>query len=366
MSDAKTGKPQVAWIGLGPVGEPLARRVLAAGYPLAVCAVNADEEPAAAALVEAGARRCATLAEAAGRADVVFTLLGLPEAVEELYLAKGGLVESAKKGARLVDLSASDPQLAHDVAEVAEVSGLHAFDAPVAGGASAARAGTLTAFCGATEADVEPVRPLLDLFAEKVLPLGAPGKGQHAMVAHQIALAVNLVGLSEALTYAHQAGVDERALLDGMGDGLAGSAVLDVLAPKMLEGDTRAGQPVCDMVKDLGLALAGAEEMELTLPATDTANELFGILNEIGGARMGVQALNLVYQDEATCAAHGLDWSVLSKDEDDEDGQGFVGADHGEACSCGHGHAHGHGEACDCGCDDGCDCGCDQGDFSQN
>ena len=105
-------------------------------------------------------------------------------------------------------------------------------------------------------------------------------------------------------------------------------------------------------VKDLGLILQAAEDMELTLPGVETVNQMYNMLKELGGGRMGTQALDLVYEDEATCAAHGLDWSLLGQDEDDED---FEGADHGEDCTCGCGHDHGEGAACGCG-DAGCDC----------
>jgi 3-hydroxyisobutyrate dehydrogenase len=348
MNETTTAKLTVAWIGTGAMGAPMARRVLDAGYPLAVF----DRDPTACAeLVAAGARLASSPADALKGAQVAFTMLGFPEEVEEVYLAKDGLVGAAEPGTYLVDLSTSDPNLAHDIAEVAEVSELHAFDAPVAGSVADAKAGLLTAFCGATDEAIAPVLPLIQTFADRAVAFGAAGKGQTAKLASQVALAANLVGMAEALSFAGQGGVDASLLLDAMGDGVSSSAVLDVLAPKAAAGDYTAGLQVGHFVKDLGLILAGAEELELTLPGVDTANELFGILNEIGGARMGVQSLGLVYADEATCAAHGLDWSVLAKDEDDE-AEGFVGADHGEGCACGC-----HDHDCDCeDCDGDCDC----------
>ena len=348
-------KQSVAFIGTGIMGEPMARHLIEAGYPVAV--YNRTPEKCAA-LVELGARLAASPADAAAEADVVITMVGYPEDVEELYLARGGLVEASKEGAVLIDMTTSDPGLARDIAEVAQVSGRRAFDAPVTGGQAGAQNATLTVFCGATEEDVTPVRALLECLGPRVVCMGGPGKGQMAKLVNQTALAGCMVGLVEGLSLARQGGLDAAATLDAIRGGMAGSVAMEAFGHKILDGDFAPGFMVEHYVKDLGLALMVAEELELTLPGVETANQLYGILDAIGGSRMGTQALDLVYADEAACAAAGLDWSLLSKDEDEEEG-GFVGADHGDDCGCGchdHGHSHGHhAHGCDCGCCDGGD-----------
>lgn len=360
-------KPSVAFIGTGIMGGAMARHLLEAGYPLTVC--NRTPQKCAA-LVEKGARLAATPAEAAKDADVVITMVGYPEEVEELYLSRGGLLEASKPGAYLIDMTTSSPELARDIHEVAEVSDRHAFDAPVTGGQQGAENATLTVFCGAGEDEVAPVRPLLETLGSEVLAFGAAGKGQLAKLANQTALAGCMVGVVEALSLARSGGLDTGLLIEALRGGMADSTALEVLAPKMVARDFAPGFKVEHYVKDLGLILQAAEDADLTLPGVETANELYNLLAEIGGKQMGTQALDLVYADEPTCAAHGLDWSVLSRD-DDEDLDGFVGADHGD-CGCdqehGHGrsHAHAHGHDGDCGCDcdgdcdcDDCGCGCD-------
>lgn len=342
MSEAKQ---HVAFIGTGIMGSAMVVNLLEAGFPVTVYNRTAAK---CAPLAERGARVASSPAQAAAEADVVVTMVGYPEDVEELYLAKGGLVESSRPGAYLIDMTTSSPRLARDIAEVAEVSGRHAFDAPVTGGQAGAQAGTLTVFCGASEEDVEPVRQVLAAMGELIVACGGPGKGQMAKLANQTALAGSMLGLVEAVSFAQEGGLDVRATLAALMTGTAASSAMAALGPKMVEGDFAPGFMVEHYVKDLGLILEVAEEEELTLPGVETANELYNLLAEIGGKRMGTQALSLVYADEQTCASHGLDWSLLDSDEDEE------GADHAEGCGCADHDHHGH---CSCGCDD---------DYAQN
>lgn len=339
------GKQRVAFIGVGIMGGAMARNLIKAGYPLTVYNRTAAK---CAPLAELGARVAATPAEAAADADVVITMVGYPEDVEELYLAKGGLIDASREGAYLIDMTTSSPELARDIYEVAEVSERHAFDAPVTGGPLGAQAGTLTVFCGADEETIAPVRGVLDAMAAKVYAFGGAGKGQMAKLANQTALAGCMVGLMEGLAFAKQGGLDQEMLLDALRGGMADSTALQQFGPKVLADDYAPGFMVDHYVKDLGLILQTAEEEELTLPGVEAVNQLYALLQQIGGGRMGTQALNLVYEDEATCAAHGLDWSRLDDDEDDGE------ADE-NACGCGC--EGGHDGGCDCGCDDGCDCG---------
>lgn len=202
MTDSK---PSVAFIGTGIMGAPIAGHILDAGYPLTVynrTKAKADD------LVARGAVWAASPAEAAAGADVVFTMVGYPEDVEELYLAKDGLLASSKPGATLIDLTTSSPDLARDISKLAEVSERHAFDCPVTGGESGAVAGTLTLICGATEEQVEPLRPLLETFGAQIFCFGEAGQGQAAKLCNQVALASSMVGMADTLALAEQSGLD--------------------------------------------------------------------------------------------------------------------------------------------------------------
>lgn len=339
---------RVALVGSSPLAAAVAARLMEAGCDLTLC------NPSGTVAAAPGVRVAGSVAEAAAEADVVLTLLELPEDVEELYLARGGLIEAAHAGSYLIDLSPSSPSLARDIAEVAEVSNMHAFDAPLTGGVDEVRAGVAVALCGASEKDVEPVRSLLEKIAARVVVFGGAGKGQLAKLSCQTALAGCVVGLVEALSLAKQGGLALGGVLEALNAGPSASATLQRLGSQIAAGDYAAGLPVSQLVTSLCLTLEAAEGSELTLPGVETANQLFGILNEIGGADKGVQALDLVYADEATCAANGLDWALLDEEHDEDDD--FEGADHGEECGCGHDHHHHH---------HGCDCGC-EADYEQN
>lgn len=326
-------KQKVAFIGTGIMGAPIAGHILDAGYPLTVYnRTQAKAQP----LVERGATLAATPAEAAAGADVIFTMVGYPEDVEELYLAGDGLLTASKPGAILIDLTTSAPSLARDIAGAAAVSERTAFDCPVTGGQAGAIAGTLTAIIGATERDIEPVRELLSTFTSRIFCFGGAGKGQAAKLANQVSLAASMVGMADALSYAQQAGLDLELTRDMILTGTGKSGAMEQLAPKALEGDWKPGFMVKHFIKDIGLALQEAEDYEIALPGADTAYGLYDMLDAIGGAELGTQAITLLYAEEADAAAAGLDWSLYTQEQGDE-------------CGCGHDHDHEHGEGCGCG-----------------
>lgn len=353
-----TKKLNVAFIGTGIMGAPIAGHILDMGYPLTV--FNRTKSKAEGLLAK-GAVWADSPSAAAEGADVVFTMVGYPADVEEIYLSGTGLLACAKEGAYLIDLTTSAPELARDIAGAAEVCGKHAFDCPVTGGESGAIAGTLTAIVGATERDIEPVRELLETFTSKIFCFGGAGKGQAAKLSNQVALASSMVGMADALSFAQQNDLDVEQVREMICSGTGSTGAMATLAPKALAGDFKPGFLVEHFLKDLGLALSVAEEKELALPGADTAFTLYDMLEAIGGARMGTQAITLLYQEEADAVAAGLDWSLYTAahEHDDECGCGHDHEDEHE-CQCGHnhdedheccgGHGHGHGEGHECRC----------------
>lgn len=330
-------KQRVAFIGTGIMGAPIAGHIMDAGYPLTVYnRTEAKAQP----LVERGAVWSASPAEAVRDADVVFTMVGYPEDVEELYLSSDGLLAASKPGAVLIDLTTSSPALARDIAEAAAVSDRMAFDCPVTGGESGAIAGALTAIAGATERDIEPVRALLETFTARIFCFGGAGKGQSAKLANQIALASSMVGMADALSLAQQSGLDLEQTRKMILTGTGASGAMDSLAPKALDGDWKPGFMVKHFIKDIRLALEEAEEKEIALPGADTAYALYDMLDAIGGAELGTQAITLLYQEEGDAVAAGLDWSLYTNAHE-----------HGDECGCGHDHEH--GDECGCGHDHG-------------
>ncbi len=344
-------KERVAFIGTGIMGAPIAGHIMDAGYPLTVYnRTRATAEP----LIERGATWAGSAAEAAADADVVFTMVGYPTDVEEIYLSGDGLLACAKPGAVLVDLTTSSPELARDIAEAAAVDGRLAFDCPVTGGESGAQAGTLTAIAGATERDLDRVRPIIECFTSKIFCFGGPGKGQSAKLSNQIALASSMVGMADALAFAEQEGIDLDEVREMILGGTGSTGAMEQLAPKALVGDWKPGFKVEHFLKDLGLALQEAEEREIALPGADTAFTLYDMLDAIGGGALGTQAVTLLYQEEAAAVAAGLDWSRYTAQHEHDHGEGCgCGHDHGDdhECTCGHDHGHGHDHECACGHD---------------
>lgn len=334
----------VAFIGTGIMGAPIAGHILDAGYSVRVFTRTKSK---AAGLIERGAAWAESAEAAVEDADVVFTMVGYPQEVEEIYLAGDGLLATSKPGAYLIDLTTSSPELARDIAEAAEVSGRHAFDCPVTGGESGAIAGTLTLIVGATERDIEPVREVLECFSSNIFCFGGAGKGQAAKLANQVALASSMVGMADAMAFAQQNGLDLEQTRQMICSGTGKSGAMEQLAPKALDGDYKPGFMVQHFLKDLGLALQVAEEKEIALPGCDTAFTLYDMLDAIGGARLGTQAITLLYQEEADAVAAGLDWSLYTSQHEED-----------EECGCGCGHDHGHDHECGCGHDHGEDHEC--------
>lgn len=321
----------IAFIGTGIMGAPIAGHLLDAGYHLSVH--NRTREKADG-LVARGATWADSVADAARDADVVFTMVGLPSDVEEVYLSSEGLLRATRKGTWLIDLTTSSPELARDIHAAAEIEDKHAFDCPVTGGEQGAQAGTLSLIAGITEREAEPVLPLLRTFSDNIYYFDKAGAGQAAKLCNQVALAGCMVGYAEALALAEQSGVDRREVVELMQHGMANSVAMQQLAPRSVEGDYRPGFISQHMLKDLGLAVSAAEDLDLSLPGTRNAFDLYDLLCEVGGARLGTQAVSLLYRDEDTCKAAGLDWSLLDQDEGDQHRH-----EGDEAC---HGHCHGH------------------------
>ena len=333
---------KIAFVGTGIMGSAIAGHILDAGYDVTV--TNRTKAKAEG-LLACGAKWAQTPAEAAKDADVIFTMVGYPTDVEDVYLSTDGLIRVAKRGAWLIDLTTSAPQLARDIHDAAEVEDKHTFDCPVTGGQQGAIDGTLTLIVGATQEEVAPVLPILETFSSKVFYFDVPGGGQTAKLCNQVSLASCMVGYADALALAEQAGIDQRQVLDLMANGTGGSGASRSLAPKALDGDYKPGFMVEHLRKDIALALQRAEDLDVAMPGAETAFTLFDTLCQVGGSHMGTQALSLLYADEATGAAAGLDWSLLNADDyaDADGGCGCGG--HGEGGCCGgHGEGHDHGD----------------------
>lgn len=307
---------KVALIGTGIMGAPIGGHILDAGFELAM--YNRTKSKAEG-LVEKGATWAESPAAAARGADLVLTMVGYPKDVEEVYLGRDGVLDGAPRGAWLVDLTTSSPALARELHEAAEVVGKHAVDCPVTGGQAGAQAGTLTLMVGATEDEAQILLPVLRTFSSAIHFMGGAGKGQATKLCNQVSLASCMVGYADALALAEAFDIDAEHMLDVVTHGMGDSRAMEQLAPKSVDGDFRPGFLSEHLRKDIALALEEGRERELTLPGAETAFTLYDTLCQIGGARLGTQALTLLYEDEAAGVAAGLDWSLLETGDGEQD-----------------------------------------------
>lgn len=285
-------QPTIGFIGTGVMGRSMAANVMKAGYPL--CVYNRTKAKAAE-LIEAGATWKDTVAQVAAASDVIITVVGYPEDVEQTYLGEGGLIANAKSGATLIDMTTSKPSLAQDIHKQAAAKGLRALDAPVSGGDVGARNATLSIMVGGDEETFAAMKPLLETMGNNVVYQGPAGAGQHTKMCNQIAIASNMMGVCEAVAYAKQAGLDPAVVLDSIESGAAGSWSLSNLAPRMMKGDFAPGFYVKHFIKDMRIALEAAEEMGLDTPGLALAKSLYDKLAAEGEEDSGTQALIKLY-----------------------------------------------------------------------
>lgn len=284
---------KIAFVGTGVMGAGMASHLLSAGARLVVYNRTKDK---ARGLLDAGAAWADTPGFAAAGSDLVFTMVGYPADVEDIYLAPGGIIESAGPGTILVDHTTSDPSLAVRIAQAAKARDMVALDAPVSGGDVGARNATLSIMVGGDEAAYEAVLPLFNLMGKTVLRQGGPGAGQYTKMANQIAVAGTLCGAVEAVLYAEQAGLDPRRVLQSIGGGAAQSWQLANNVPRMLDGNFEPGFYAKHFLKDLRIALDSARVLGTRLPMVELAESLFTYMDEEGLSDKGTQALYLLYK----------------------------------------------------------------------
>ncbi len=283
----------IGFIGTGVMGKSMARNLMKAGYSLVV--YNRSREKAEE-LIQEGARWAEGIPELAGQVQAAITIVGYPKDVEEVYLSDHGLVRHAKPGTYLIDMTTSTPSLAERIYQEAKARGLHALDAPVSGGDTGARNGTLTIMVGGDEDAFAAVQPILAAMGKNIILQGGPGAGQHTKMCNQITIAANMIGVSEALAYAVKAGLDPFRVLQSIEAGAAGSWSLSNLGPRMLKGDFAPGFYVKHMIKDISIALEESRRIGLDTPGLALAKSLYEKLAAQGGAEDGTQALYKLYE----------------------------------------------------------------------
>jgi len=284
---------QIGFIGTGVMGGSMAGHLLKAGYPLHVHnrTKSRTEE-----LLRQGAQWHDSPGSVAAVCDVVFTIVGFPSDVEQVYLSDNGIIARSLFGAILVDMTTSSPLLARRIYEKAYGLGVSTLDAPVSGGDVGARDARLSIMVGGDQPAFEAVLPLFRLMGTNVVYQGPAGSGQHTKMANQIAIASCMMGVCEALAYATRAGLDSETVLRSIGNGAAASWALNNLGPRMIKGDFAPGFYVKHFIKDMGIAIESARAMGLDTPGLAQAEALYQRLDAQGGGDDGTQALYQLYR----------------------------------------------------------------------
>lgn len=286
----------VGFIGLGIMGRSMAAHLLDAGYALHV--FNRTREKVAP-LIARGAHLHDSVGEVAAVADAVLTIVGGPADVEAIYLGPGAIVQRARPGALLVDMTTSSPTLAQWIAREAQKRGLSALDAPVSGGDVGAREARLSIMVGGDEDGFGRALPLLKLMGANIVRQGGPGAGQHTKLCNQIVIASTMLGVCEGLAYAKRAGLDPESVLKSIGSGAASSFLLTNLGARILKGDFAPGFFVEHFVKDMRIAAEEAEHLQADLPGLRLAKSLYDELLANGHGRDGTQSLFRWYDSES-------------------------------------------------------------------
>jgi 3-hydroxyisobutyrate dehydrogenase len=288
ISTAEPKKNRIGWIGTGVMGRWMCQHALAKGYAATVYNRSKDKlQP----LLDLGAKAAATPKAVAEQSDIVFAIVGFPKDVREVFLGPEGALAGSKPGTVLVDMTTSEPSLAKEIYEAAKTKGVAALDAPVSGGDVGAKNAALSIMIGGDKDVVAAVQPVFECMGKTIIHQGGPGAGQHTKMVNQILISSNMIAVCEGLLYGYKAGLDLETVFKSVSVGAAGSKALEVLGPRMLARNFEPGFYVEHFIKDMGIALAEAEKMNLSLPGLGLAKQLYEAVRAQGYGRKGTQAL---------------------------------------------------------------------------
>jgi 2-hydroxy-3-oxopropionate reductase len=272
--------PRIGFIGLGIMGKPMSKNLRKAGYELVVCG-HVNKGPVEE-LAAVGAKIAATPREVAAQSEIVITMLPNSPQVEEVVLGKNGVIESARPGLVLVDMSSIAPLVSRKVAAALAAKGVEMLDAPVSGGEPKAIEGTLSVMVGGKEEVFDRCYPVLKAMGASVVLTGAIGAGNVTKLANQVIVALNIAAMAEALVLAVKAGVEPELVFQAIRGGMAGSAVLEAKAPLLLDRKFNPGFRVKLHIKDLANALDTGHESGAPLPLTAAVMEMLQFLKADG------------------------------------------------------------------------------------
>ena len=286
---------KIGFIGVGIMGRSMVRNLMKAGYEVHMYArTKAKVED----VISEGAVFHDSIADCVKDRDAVITIVGFPQDVEEVYFDSGNILDSASPGTYLIDMTTTSPMLAEKIFEEGTKRGFHVLDAPVTGGDTGAKEGTLSILVGGERQDFEACLPLFEAMGTNINYEGKAGSGQHCKLANQIMIAGTLSGVCEALTYAKEKGLDPDTFMKSVATGAAGSRQLDLYGAKIIAGDYAPGFFMKHFIKDMKLALIEANKSGIDLGVLSQVLANCEELEAEGCGELGTQALMKFYDEE--------------------------------------------------------------------
>ena len=287
------GIKSVGFIGIGVMGKSMAYNLIKNGFDVYVYSrtkSKADE------VVGKGALWCSSVKECVSQKDAVITMVGYPKDVEEVYFGSNGIIENAKKGALIIDMTTTSPVLSEKIYSLATEKGLYAVDAPVSGGDKGAENATLSIMAGGDKESFEMALPLFKALGTTIIYEGKAGSGQHTKIANQIAIAGAIAGVCEAIRYGDLASLDRRLMLNSIKNGAAGSWQMSNNGENILSNNFDPGFFIKHFIKDMKIASSEAEVRGEKLEALETVLKMYEALENDGLGDMGTQALIKYYE----------------------------------------------------------------------
>lgn len=286
---------KIGFIGVGIMGKSMVRNLMKAGYEVHIYARTKEKVED---VISEGAVFYDSIADCVKDRDAVITIVGFPQDVEEVYFDSGNILDSASPGTYLIDMTTTSPMLSEKIYEEGTKRGFHVLDAPVTGGDTGAKEGTLSILVGGERQDYEACHPLFEAMGTNINYEGKAGSGQHCKLANQIMIAGTLSGVCEALTYAKEKGLDPDTFMKSVATGAAGSRQLDLYGPKIIAGDYAPGFFMKHFIKDMKLALIEANKSGIDLGVLSQVLANCEELEAEGCGELGTQALMKFYDDE--------------------------------------------------------------------
>ena len=284
---------KIGWIGTGVMGISMVGHLINQGYQTTVYnRTKTKTQPA----IDKGATWADTPKAVAEQSDVIFTIVGFPNDVEEVYFGENGILNGVKEGSLLIDMTTTKPSLAEKIYEAAKKKGVTSIDAPVSGGDVGAKNGTLSIMVGGDKESVDAIMPLFEVMGKNIIYEGKAGAGQHTKMCNQITIAGTMIGVCECLLYAYKAGLDLKVMLQAISGGAAGCWSLDNLAPRIVNRNFEPGFYVEHFIKDMEIALEESRNMNLSMPGLALVHQLYKALEAQGHGKKGTQGLMLALE----------------------------------------------------------------------